>query len=163
MSAHQRMAMGTCSSSIRQTYRAESSNLKAHNSFCYKGLILCKTVGMEPGVIMKCRSLQQKLSPPTCGPPLTRMLGLPSATLDTWATRTVTAQVCEWLQFAEPVPSYVARSLWWWRGRRPTPPRAPEPLPPPPPKQERCQPPKEIVQRDSTYAPYPVSLIIILH
>nr|XP_039328121.1 60S ribosomal protein L28-like [Saimiri boliviensis boliviensis] len=31
----------------------EPNNLKAHNSFCYKGLIHHKTVGVEPAVIGK--------------------------------------------------------------------------------------------------------------
>lgn len=77
----------------------------------------------------------KSLPPPTWRPPLTRMLGLPSATSSTWSTRTFTAQISSWLQFAEPVPSCAARSLWWWRGRRPYPTKSSWAPALPPPKQ----------------------------
>ncbi|XP_064232772.1 large ribosomal subunit protein eL28-like [Aotus nancymaae] len=51
------MVVQNCSSfmikSNKQTYSMEPNNLKAHNSFRYKGLIHHKTVGVEPAVLGK--------------------------------------------------------------------------------------------------------------
>ncbi|XP_036110519.1 60S ribosomal protein L28-like [Molossus molossus] len=72
MSAHlQWVVGGNCSGSLikrnKQTDSTEPSNPKARNSFCYKGLIHCKTVGVEPAahsigvlVVMKRRSGRRK-------------------------------------------------------------------------------------------------------
>ncbi|XP_045686170.1 60S ribosomal protein L28-like [Phyllostomus hastatus] len=74
MSAHlQWMDIRNCSSFLikrnKQTYSTEPNNLKARNSFHYKGLIHRKTVGVKPAadgkgvvVVMKRRSGQRKLA-----------------------------------------------------------------------------------------------------
>lgn len=38
--------------------------------------------------------------------------------------------ICIWQPSIRPVPFYEAKSLWWWRGNRPIPPRVPEPCTP---------------------------------
>ncbi|XP_042820941.1 60S ribosomal protein L28-like [Panthera tigris] len=72
MSAHlQWVLVGNGSSFLikwnEQIHNTEPTNLKAHSSFCYNGLIHCKTVGVGLGaegkgivVVTKHRTLQQK-------------------------------------------------------------------------------------------------------
>uniref|UniRef100_A0A8C3VRD0 Ribosomal protein L28 n=1 Tax=Catagonus wagneri TaxID=51154 RepID=A0A8C3VRD0_9CETA len=59
----------------KQMKSGKSSNLKAHNSFCYNELIRSKAVGTELTV-----NGEGVLGPsPVCGPPPTRMPRGPSA------------------------------------------------------------------------------------